>query len=127
MKDRTTQVLLGVIALLLATNLFRSSEPPVRAADPNEPSTVLRAEAIELVNKRGDVVAQLHVGIDGGGNLRLRSGDGMVRVKLGATKDGAGMHLFDATAEPAVSLASSEAGTSVTLAQHGKDKKIIQP
>jgi hypothetical protein len=61
---------------------------------------VLRAQAIELVDKKGQVVAQLHTGEDGGGNLRLRSGDGVVRVKLGGTADGSGFLLFDKEAEP---------------------------
>ncbi|MCI0630445.1 MAG: hypothetical protein L0Y44_07305, partial [Phycisphaerales bacterium] len=95
---------------------------------PAPPPEVLRAYAFELLSKEGKVVAQLFTAEDGSGNLRLRSGDGMVRVKLGATADGTAMHLFDAQAEPAVSLITDEKlGTSVTLAQKGKQKRVIEP
>ena len=64
---------------------------------------------------------------EGGGNLRLRSGDGMVRVKLGATADGSGLILFDTDAEPAVHLAVNKTGASATLAEQGKPPKVFRP
>ncbi len=129
MKERTTQGLLVIVALLLAAHLFRAA-PPIpraRAQAVTEPPAVLRAEAFELVDKAGKVVAQIHLGEDGGGNIRLRSGDGTVRVKIGANADGSGLILFDREAEPAVWLAANRAGTSATLAEKGKAKKVIQP
>jgi hypothetical protein len=101
-------------------------DKPVMAESVQVPK-VIRAEAIELVDGRGQVRAQIHLGEDGGGNLRLRSGDGMVRVKLGATADGSGLLLFDKEAEPGVSLATNKAGTTVTLAEKGKEKRVIKP
>lgn len=97
------------------------------AADSTQVPKVIRAQAIELVDERGQVRAQLHLGEDGGGNLRLRSGDGVVRVKLAGTGDGSGLVLFDKEAEPAVWLAANKSGTSVTIAEKGKDKRIIKP
>ncbi|HXG69112.1 MAG TPA: hypothetical protein VNJ04_00695 [Gemmatimonadaceae bacterium] len=88
---------------------------------------VIRAQAVELVDERGQVRAQLHLGEDGGGNLRLRSGDGTVRVKLAGTVDGSGLLLFDKEAEPAVWLTANKSGTSVTLAEKGKEKRVIKP
>jgi hypothetical protein len=129
MKERTTQVLLAAVAVLLAAHLFRS--PPVAATGQAEEAgqvpAVLRAEEILLVDKQGKVVAQLHVGEDGGGNLRLRSGDGTVRVKLGGTADGSALLLMDNEAEPAVWLATNKSGTSVTLAEKGKEKRVLKP
>jgi hypothetical protein len=129
MKERTTQFLLAAVALLLVAHLFRTAPLlPTAAAKEAEPvATVLRAGEIQLIDQQGKMVAQLHVGADGGGNLRLRSGDGMVRVKLGATDDGSGLLLFDREAEPAVRLASDKSGTSATLVEKGKDKKVIKP
>ena len=128
MKERTTQGLLAVVAALLIVHLFRSPVfPTARAQEATKPMAIVRAEAFELVDKAGKVVAQLHVGEDGGGNIRLRSGDGMVRVKLGATADGSGLLLFDKEAEPAVWLATNKSGTSVTLAEKGKEKKVLKP
>jgi hypothetical protein len=128
-KERTTQCLLALVAVLLAAHLFRSAllVPTADAKEPEQVAAVLRAQEIQLIDKRGKTVAQLHVGEDGGGNLRLRSGDGMVRVKLGATDDGSGLLLFDREAEPAVRLAADKSGTSAMLAEKGKDNKVIRP
>src|SRR5262245_35853710 len=129
MKERTTQGLLVVVVALLVCHLFRSA-PVLPVANDQSVATaagVLRAEGFELVDKVGRVVAQLHVGEDGGGNIRLRSGDGMVRVKLGATAEGSALILFDKQAEPAVWLATNKSGTSVTLAEKDKEKKILKP
>jgi hypothetical protein len=128
MKERTTQVLLAATAGLLVAHMFRAA-PVIEAvqAAPQAAPEVLRAQRFELVDKRGRVVAQLHLGEDGGGNIRLRSADGMVRVKLGATTDGSALLLFDKEAEPALWLASNKAGTSATLAEKGKEKKVLKP
>ena len=101
-------------------------DEPAVAQSPQVPK-VIRAQAIELVDERGQVRAQLHLGEDGGGNLRLRSGDGTVRVKLAGTADGSGLLLFDKEAEPAVWLTANKSGTSVTLNEKGKEKRIIKP
>jgi hypothetical protein len=129
MKERTTQLLLAMVVILLVAQLFRETSPrsAVHAAESAVERSVVRAQAFELVDKQGRVVGQMHVGEDGGGNIRLRSGDGMVRVKLGASTDGSGLILFDTEASPAVHLAANRSGTSATLAQKGKEKRVIQP
>jgi hypothetical protein len=118
-----TCVNLAAAVIVLSQSVW---DKPVMAESVQVPK-VIRAEAIELVDGRGQVRAQIHLGEDGGGNLRLRSGDGMVRVKLGATADGSGLLLFDKEAEPGVSLATNKAGTTVTLAEKGKEKRVIKP
>ena len=129
MKERTTQVLLAAVAVLLAAHLFRSAPvaPTAQAEEAGQVPAVLRAQEILLVDKQGKAVAQLHIGEDGGGNLRLRSGDGTIRVKLGGGADGLALLLMDKEAEPAVWLATNKAGTSVTLAEKGKEKRVIKP
>ncbi|HXG65368.1 MAG TPA: hypothetical protein VNO70_09680 [Blastocatellia bacterium] len=129
MRERTTQLLLAAVAILLLAHLARPAftPSPAQAQQVEKIPEVIRGQAIELVDKKGQVVAQLHVGEDGGGNLRLRSGDGMVRVKLAGTGDGSGLLLFDKEAEPAVWLAANKSGTSVTLAEKGKEKRVIRP
>jgi hypothetical protein len=128
MKEKTTQALLAIIALLLLAHLVRPTHffHEVQAAKEQVPA-VLRAQAIELVNKQGQVVAQLFLGEDGSGNLRLRDASGTVRAKLGATAQGAGLLLLDKDVEPALWLTSNESGTSLTLAEKGKDKKVFKP
>ena len=73
----------------------------------------------------GQVVAQLHTAEDGAGQLRLRSGSGTVRVKLGASADGSALILMDSETEPAVWLAADRSDTKVTLAQNGKSQRVI--
>lgn len=90
---------------------------------------VLRAKAFELVNDDGTVVAQLHLGEDGSGNIRLRDTTGTVRVKLGVDVDGSGLILFDGEddPEPGVWATSDEKGTRITLAQDGKKDRVLKP
>jgi hypothetical protein len=128
MKDRTTHLLLAAIALLLLVHLVRpvATSSSAQASRAEQVPAVVRAQAIELVDKQGQVMGQLYVGEDGGGNLRLRSGDGMVRVKLGGTADGSGLLLFDKEAEPAVWLVVNKTGTSATLAEKGKEKRVLK-
>jgi hypothetical protein len=66
-------------------------------------------------------------GIPRAGNIRLRSADGTVRVKLGASADGSGLLLLDDNVEPAVVLGSSAAGTSLTLSEAGRKSRVIRP
>lgn len=128
MRERTTHVLLAAVMALQVAHLFRTASViPTAQAVPQQTPDVLRAQAFELVDKQGKVVAQLHVGEDGGGNIRLRSGDGMVRVKLGANADGSALLLFDKDAEPALWLASNKSGTSATLAEKGRARKVLKP
>ena len=126
MKERTTQGLLAAIVVLLAAHLVRGT-PSVPLARAQEVVPVLRAQAIELVNAQGLVVGQLYTGDDGAGNIRLRSAEGTVRVKLGASADGSGLLLLDRNVEPAVVLGSSDQGTSLTLAQEGRKSRVIRP
>src|SRR5688572_25132159 len=129
MNTRTTHVLLSVIAVLLALHLLHllGFVLPAKAQAPAQVQEVLRARLIELVSANGQVVAQLHPGEDGGGNLRLRNGTGTVRVKLGATPDGSGLILMDNRTEPAVRLSASTDGTSLMLAQQGKETRTLVP
>jgi hypothetical protein len=133
MKERTTQYLLAAVVLLLSAHLAAhlvravlpnvSSQAQEKAKDP----AVLRAQAIELVDKQGQVRAQLYLGEDGGGNLRLRDATGTVRVKLGATMQGSGLLLLDQDVEPAIWMAVKHSETTLTLAEKGKEKKVIRP
>jgi hypothetical protein len=88
---------------------------------------VIRARLIELVNDQGEMRAQLHVGEDGGGQLRLRSGDGEIRVKFGAGDDGAILLMMDSRTEPAVRLASDGPAPSLKLMTVGKPEMIVAP
>jgi hypothetical protein len=128
MASRFIQSVLVAIAGLLVANLVRPVLFPTAAAQPPVTTQdVVRAKSFELVSANGQVVAQLYTGEDGGGQLRLRSGGGVVRVKLGATEEGSGLILMDRNAEPAVWLAVTIEGSSVTLAEQGKSKRVLTP
>ena len=130
MKEKTTQRWLAVIALLLLAHLVRPALPflAVQAEQAKEAApAVLRAQAFEMVNKQGQVVAQLYLGEDGAGNLRLRDASGTLRVKLGATAQGSGLLLMDKEVEPAIWLAVKDTETTLTLAEKGKEKKVLKP
>lgn len=128
MKERTTQILLAIIAVLLAAHFVRPARFSSSASPQGEKiPAVLRAQSIELVDKQGQARAQLFLGEDGSGNLRLRDGSGTVRVKLGATPTGAGLILFDQDVEPAIWASTEKSSTSLKLAEKGKEQRILKP
>lgn len=90
MASKTTQLLLIAVVALLAANLvfpgglFNST----KAHASEQVRDVIKAREFQLVSPSGKVVAQIYLGDDGGGQLRLRDGKGTIGVKLGATTDG---------------------------------------
>lgn len=99
-----------ILALVLMWTSAQSQTPaPVQ--------DVIRAKLIELVNDNGDVVGQLYLGEGGSGQIRLRNGNGEVRVKLGPSNDGtgAGLILMDERTEPAVQLEATVEGPTLLL------------
>jgi hypothetical protein len=129
MKERTTQVLLAIVAVLLLAHLVKPAftSSPAQAQQTEKVPAVLRAQLFELVDEHGQVRAQLHLGEDGGGNLRLRETSGEVRVKLGATAEGGALLLLDNATEPAILAAAGKNGTSLKLAEKGKPQRVIKP
>jgi hypothetical protein len=122
----TPHLMFGVTAvnLMLTATAWTGTgvTPPQR--DPE----IIRAQAIELVDERGEVRAQLHLGEDGSGNLRIRDGSGRVRVKLGTTIEGStGLLLMDQSIEPTVSLVAGRSATSIKLAGNDGKKRVITP
>jgi len=126
--ERSTRIMLGMVILLLTALLLRdvpSAASAAQAPRGGEPAGVVRATAFELVDERGQVRAQVFLGEDGGGNIRLRDRTGNVRVKLGASTGGdTGLLLFDQTVEPAVQLVTSPSGTSLMLKEKGHERRF---
>lgn len=129
MKLGVTQSLLALNAVLLLAHLLAATPAvPSAVAQTAVPvHEVLRARQIDVVAANGQVVAQLYTADDGAGNLRLRSGSGEVRVKLGATADGAGLILMNQNTEPAAWLSVASAQTSLKLTERGKTTRVIAP
>ena len=125
MKAISTKSLLALAVVLLGANLALQTGmiSPAQAAAPVQ--EVLRAKLIELIAPDGKVVGQLHTAEDGSANLRLRSGNGEVRVKLGASKDGSGLVLLNNQTEPGVTLYAKDDGGAGTIAEDGKPKRVV--
>lgn len=125
---RSQKVLVGVTVLnvlLVAAAWFGLVGVGVGSAQ--SPDGALEASGFNLVNDEGTVVGQLYVGEDGSGQIRLRDADGVVRVKLGAGTDGAGLILFQGgEPEPGVSAVVDEDGTKLTL-QFSEQKRTLKP
>lgn len=92
------------------------------ASTKDEVVPVLRASAIELVDDRGQVRAQIDVQEESV-VLRLRDADGQIRVKLAASKDGSGLLLLDESTEPGVHMLAQEE-SSIALRQDGQSRQI---
>jgi hypothetical protein len=112
-RDRLAFVLAIGNAALLVALLVQG-----RGASAAAPDTV-RARAIELVDERGRVRAQMNVEPDGQAVLRLRDATGEVRVKIGADAEGSGLLLLDGATEPGVHMLAKRGGSTITLT--GKD------
>jgi hypothetical protein len=109
---------LALTLLLAATRRVLAAAPGARE--------VLRAHAIELIDDRGRVRAQLDVEQSGEVVLRLRDENGVIRVKLGASQDGSGLLLLDEKTEPGVHLLAKDDGTSLTLSDGGQ-RRVLEP
>lgn len=97
-----------------------------RVSAAGDPGTV-RARAVELVDERGRVRAQLNVEADGEAVFRLRDSNGEIRVKLGAGGEGSGLLLLDGSTEPGIQMLARKGGSSVTLTNSGGQRRVIAP
>ncbi len=79
------------------------------------PTGVLRGEAIELVDRAGQVRAALTVESNGEAVFRLRDAKGTIRVKLGASEEGSALLLIDGSTEPGIHVLSRRTGTTFTM------------
>jgi hypothetical protein len=119
------QLLVGLTAVnvMLVVSTWTGSI----VSPPDDPK-VIRAQSFELVDTRGDVRLQLHLGEDGSGNLRIRDGNGKVRVKLGTSAAGStALLLMDQAVEPTLSLVAGESGTSITLLGADGKRRVVTP
>ena len=122
MKIGRFAVVMTTIGALVALNTLLHERPAAAQTVPD----VLRARAIELVDDRGRVRAQLNVESSGEVVFRLRDSSGTIRVKLGASEDGSGLLLANEATEPGVHILATRKATSVTL-KRGERSQVIQP
>ena len=97
-----------------------------RPAGAERVPSVLRARAIEIVDGRGQVRAQIKIERNREVVFRLRDRDGNVRVKLGANRTGSGLLLLNEATEPGVQALAGTTGTSLSL-QRGEERNLLVP
>jgi hypothetical protein len=121
MTLRRIVVLIGALGLAALGALLHESSVAAQSTP-----KVLRAEAIELVDGRGRVRAQLNVESTGAVVLRLRDSSGTIRVKLGADDDGSGLLLANEATEPGVHLLATRNRTFMSV-KRGERSQVITP
>src|SRR3972149_455826 len=129
MNEKTTQLLLATVAALLAAHHFMPLPlvPTAQAGEKAAIHTVLRARTIELVDERGQTRVNLRTEPNGEVVFRMMDARGTIRVKLGASEDGSGLVLLDDQTEPGVHILASRKGTTVALAEKGKEPRVLKP
>jgi hypothetical protein len=128
MSERTTQVLLAAVCLLLLVQLVsRAAATAEPASGPSGVPAVLRARAIELVDDRGRPRASLEIETGGDVVFRMRDAGGAIRVKLGASRQGSALLLLDERTEPAAHLVVDPGATTLTLARQGGRRLVLEP
>jgi hypothetical protein len=122
MRIRRLAIMLTGTTILIAAGALIYD----RSAAAQPTANVLRAQAIELVDARGRVRAQLNVESNGAVVFRLRDSSGTIRVKLGADGEGSGLLLANETTEPGVHILANRRATSVTV-KRGERSQVIAP
>jgi hypothetical protein len=116
------QLVTAVIVVVVFGGLMFERSAASQEATP----AVLRGEALELVDGRGQIRAQINVTSDGQVVFRLRDEQGTIRMKLGADENGSGLLLLDATTNPGVHAVATRARTTLTL-QRGQKRRVLRP
>jgi hypothetical protein len=123
---------IALVALNLVALLLVAAQTRPTTAQPA--ATVLRAQALELVDERGVVRSRLEVKPGGEVLLQLFDQKGVIKVKLGAGETGSGMFLADETTQSGVQiiarqtpLADRPQTTSVTLTGKNGATRVIAP
>jgi hypothetical protein len=87
---------------------------------------VLRGSALELVDSKGKIRAQINMESSGEVVLRLRDETGTIRVKFGASKNGSRLVLPNDSTEVGVHLLAKDTGSSLRLVdKKGKERLIV--
>jgi hypothetical protein len=97
-----------------------------RSAGAQVVPAVLRAQKLELVDGRGVVRATLKTEPNGEVVFRLRDADGVIRVKLAASRSGSGLLLANEATEPGIHLLATRNATRLVLQRDGR-RRVLEP
>ncbi|HTE25449.1 hypothetical protein [Flavitalea sp.] len=123
MKQNIFVVVFALANLCIIINLVAQS----KQNNTQTTASVIRARSIELVDDKGQSRAMLSVEANGETVFRLRDAEGTIRVKLGASKDGSALLLLNDSTAPGIHALARNNGTSITLIDKNKQKKILKP
>ncbi len=133
MKTQRFAVVLTVINLVILMFALARNRP----SEAQGVAPVLRGQALEIVDGRGQVRARINVEpatkmADGKTYpesvvFRLTDPNGRIRVKLGADQDGSGLLLADDSQQPGVHMLAKGSGSSLKLINKGGREQIIKP
>ncbi|MFN8353728.1 MAG: hypothetical protein U0Y10_04765 [Spirosomataceae bacterium] len=119
MKPTTTVILL--FALNLALLLLLSAKPPQQTFQK------ITVQEFELVDKNGQVRANIIAYPEGEVVLRLKDSKGNVRVKLGANDDGSGLVLLNNSTDVGIHALAKDKGSSVSVVNPNGKKLELKP
>ena len=122
MKFQRVVNVFSVLNLLLL--VFMLVQTPSTAQQSVTP--VLRARAIELVDERGKIRAQLNVEQTGEVVFRLRDAKGTIRSKFSADETGSGLSLMDDRTEATVQIRAIKSGASMILIDREGHERVVK-
>jgi hypothetical protein len=122
MRIERLAVVLAAVCLTALVAVLLADRP----AGAKRVPSVLRARAVELVDRSGQARAQLKVERSGEVVFRLRDQQGQIRVKLGASRAGSGLLLLNEATEPGVQARAGATDTSVSV-QRGEQRNVVVP
>ncbi len=123
MKTQRFLVALTAVNLVLVLLTFTQN----RSIAAPGAATVLRGEALELVDQNGKKRARLNVEDNGEVVFRLIAPNGEVRVKLGADNEGSGLLLINGRTEPGVQALAKTTGATLTLSDQSGMPRPVKP
>jgi hypothetical protein len=133
MKAQRLSIVLTVINLVVLVYVLAQTRPGVAQGV----APVLRGQALEIVDGRGQVRARINVEpatkmADGktypeSAVFRLIDPNGRIRVKLGADLDGSGLLLADDSQQPGVHMLAKGSGSFLKLVNKDGREHLIKP
>ena len=127
MRAQRIAVALTLVNLLVLLVTVAQPRARVLPTSRQAATPVLRGQAVELVDARGQVRSTLKIEPDGQVVFRLLGQDGTIRVKLGAATGGSGLVLLNDATEPGVHIIAGVSGTSLKLRNKDGHERIFTP
>ncbi len=120
---------LRIAVSLTIINLFFLLAVLGRASslDAQAGGSVLRGQALELVDESGRIRSRLNVESNGEVVLRLLDEAGTIRVKLGAGRDGSGLVLLNDATELGVQILANANGSMLLLRSKAGQERVLTP